>query len=83
MMNCGINGTIPSTELDRLRAAIPVLIKGAPQYTTEFNKNVNIGGNKILKISFFSFLHIFSLLNLFIIPILYAENKITIYFRIS
>ena len=55
MMNCGINGTILSTELDRLRAAIPVLIKGAPQYTTEFNKNVNIGGNKILKISFFSF----------------------------
>lgn len=41
MMNCGINGTILSTELDRLRAAIPVLIKGAPQYTTEFNKNVN------------------------------------------
>ena len=57
-MNCGINGTILSTELDRLRAAIPVLIKGAPQYTTEFNKNVNIGGNKILKISFFSFLQI-------------------------
>ena len=28
MMNCGINGTILSTELDRLRAAIPVLIKG-------------------------------------------------------
>ena len=47
MVNCGINGTILSTELDRLRAAIPVLIKGAPQYTTEFNKNVNIGGNKI------------------------------------
>ena len=58
MMNCGINGTILSTELDRLHAAIPVLIKGAPQYTTEFNKNVNIGGNKILKISFFSFLQI-------------------------
>ena len=48
MMNCGINGTILSTELDRLCATIPVLIKGAPQYTTEFNKNVNIGGNKIL-----------------------------------
>ena len=80
MMNCGINGTILSTELDRLCTTIPVLIKGAPQYTTEFNKNVNIGGNKILKISF---LHIFSLLNLFIIPILYAEKKITIYFRIS
>ena len=57
-MNCGINGTILSTELDRLCATIPVLIKGAPQYTTEFNKNVNIGGNKILKISFFSFLQI-------------------------
>ena len=83
MMNCGINGTILSTELDRLCATIPVLIKRAPQYTTEFSKNVNIGGNKILKISFFFFLHIFSLLNLFIIPILYAENKITTYFRIS
>ena len=57
-MNCGINGTILSTELDRLCATIPVLIKGALQYTTEFNKNVNIGGNKILKISFFSFLQI-------------------------